>query len=539
MYSKTNTARLDLSFFDIEHLKGLKDNIKAAPKEYKAFLKTVPDLIENLGQAHQFLEDHLKEVLSSFCLPSTPWDMLDASQTQDTEQLTALCTKHNFHHLYCSINHVINYGEKLKTLLRLGQHIQPCDDNQLNTLEETVLPVKKLQTTLLEHLLRITKQPPPVINVGDSFETEVCLLANISPVAPALRIRIIKAADAEKLVSGAATCEEIESSATIAENRAALLEYGQIWISHFKKKPLLKKISHSWNVDGEHLNKSDNQKCVLLYEIVPNFEKSQNSASLERIWTLSHPFLIINDLTQYSDAFATILWDRIFDGKDTEWCKLSTVLSKVFSYLTGATKRSLSESDLLYFRRKLGISSDSGTVSLKRFSKEDVDSDLRFSFWSWFCSICKIIRANLLPYWEKGYLMGFDTKESIAQKMLYVKKCCFLLRFSDSQLGALSISRFDFDSSREHRHTAFLLPPDQELHSLTKQLENFDRLKDIDYICDKNFTLINKKLFLDSPDLIIERSNQSELNADNKEAYSIYIQCMNGLWNFLPKPFSS
>jgi hypothetical protein len=46
-----------------------------------------------------------------------------------------------------------------------------------------------------------------------------------------------------------------------------------------------------------------------------------------------------------------------------------------------------------------------------------------------------------------GYLMGFGSKEGIAEEMRKQEKPLFLLRFSDSQLGALSISRFDSDSN--------------------------------------------------------------------------------------------
>lgn len=55
----------------------------------------------------------------------------------------------------------------------------------------------------------IRKQPPPVLEVGTPFETEVGLLANIPSLSPVLRIRVLSAADAESLVSGAASCEEM------------------------------------------------------------------------------------------------------------------------------------------------------------------------------------------------------------------------------------------------------------------------------------------------------------------------------------------
>jgi hypothetical protein len=52
-----------------------------------------------------------------------------------------------------------------------------------------------------------------------------------------------------------------------------------------------------------------------------------------------------------------------------EWHKLAATLKKIFCYLTGASKRELSEHDLQYFRQKLDLASDTDTVTLKHFMK--------------------------------------------------------------------------------------------------------------------------------------------------------------------------
>uniref|UniRef100_A0A914VZB6 SH2 domain-containing protein n=1 Tax=Plectus sambesii TaxID=2011161 RepID=A0A914VZB6_9BILA len=501
MYTNTSVPNMDLRAFDIELLNDLKVSLKAFLKKYEAFLKTLPALIESHSQARQFLEENQKRLCSSFQQLKPRLDTFDNSNAKETEQLLKRYSN-EFSLSFRSNLHLISFGEKLKTLLMLGQLLQSTDDNQLNVLEENVLALRKLQTTQLEQSMIVTKQPPPVLMAGKCIETEVRWLANISPVSPSLRIRIIKADDAEKLISGEAISDEIASPASITENCTELLEYGDIWISHFNKKPLLKTVKKSWQDDGKQSSSGEDGKYVLLYEIAPVLGKGETSSNLHPIWTISHPFILISNSADYCDAFATVLWSRAFkDEKEIEWSTLSAVLNKVFDYLTGGTKRSLSESDLLYFRRKLGVRRDSDTVSLKRFSKNNVEPDVTFSFWSWFFHVCKIIKKNSLPYWEKGYLMGFDTKESIAKKISVDHKCCFLLRFSDSQLGSLSISRFDFDYTGEQRHTAFLLPPDQELYALVTLLDNFDQLKDIHYFRGKDLKSIDKKLLLCDPDL--------------------------------------
>lgn len=55
------------------------------------------------------------------------------------------------------------------------------------------------------------------------------------------------------------------------------------------------------------------------------------------------------------------------------------------------------------------------------------------------------------------------------------------------------------------------------------------------YICDKDYNIVDKQLFFDNPELIIDKILPSEMDVDNDttEVRSIYIQCMDGVWNFL------
>ncbi|OUC41211.1 STAT protein, DNA binding domain protein [Trichinella nativa] len=68
--------------------------------------------------------------------------------------------------------------------------------------------------------------------------------------------------------------------------------------------------------------------------------------------------------------------------------------------------------------------------------REDVD----FSFWSWFFEIAALIKQKLLRLWDDGLITGFISREDARSLLLSLHESSFLLRFSDSHLGGLSIS---------------------------------------------------------------------------------------------------
>jgi hypothetical protein len=51
-----------------------------------------------------------------------------------------------------------------------------------------------------------------------------------------------------------------------------------------------------------------------------------------------------------------------------------------------------------------------------------------------------LIKAKLLPYWERGYLLGFISKQQATNVLTRNQHPSFLLRFSDSQAGTVSIA---------------------------------------------------------------------------------------------------
>jgi hypothetical protein len=50
-----------------------------------------------------------------------------------------------------------------------------------------------------------------------------------------------------------------------------------------------------------------------------------------------------------------------------------------------------------------------------------------------------LIKAKLMPFWESGYMIGFISKDQASNVLMQNKHPAFLLRFSDTIAGAVSI----------------------------------------------------------------------------------------------------
>uniref|UniRef100_A0A914W7J5 SH2 domain-containing protein n=1 Tax=Plectus sambesii TaxID=2011161 RepID=A0A914W7J5_9BILA len=151
----------------------------------------------------------------------------------------------------------------------------------------------------------------------------------------------------------------------------------------------------------------------------------------------------------------------------------------------------------------MNISKDMPMVTYQRFAKDKIASGIKFSFWTWFYSICTLINSDLLPYWEKGCLMGFLSREEIAQKLGSMNMPAFLLRFSDSQLGTVSVSSFKHDGTGAMKHLPFLLESEklEKAGSLIELLRDFDQLRAVRHFCDKDYVMKDKGFFFEDPDL--------------------------------------
>ncbi|XP_065218281.1 signal transducer and activator of transcription 5B-like [Planococcus citri] len=164
---------------------------------------------------------------------------------------------------------------------------------------------------------------------------------------------------------------------------------------------------------------------------------------------MSLPVTVIVHGNQEAHACATITWDngtadlnrqKFFDVPDeVPWPLVASFLNmKMYS----AVGRELTEQNISYLAEKLfGWKQDyrSSTLTWNRFAKE-VLPGRSFTFWDWFYSKMKLTKDHLKELWKEDKIVGFIGKQH-AEELL--QRCCvgtFMLRFSDSELGGISIS---------------------------------------------------------------------------------------------------
>lgn len=96
-------------------------------------------------------------------------------------------------------------------------------------------------------------------------------------------------------------------------------------------------------------------------------------------------------------------------------------------------------------------------LSWSLFCKETLP-DRNFTFWEWFYRILILTSNHMQPLWKEGYIMGFVSRQA-AQNLLLQnhQNGLFLLRFSDSELGGVTIAYVIHDAYRKITRRIFCL----------------------------------------------------------------------------------
>lgn len=78
-------------------------------------------------------------------------------------------------------------------------------------------------------------------------------------------------------------------------------------------------------------------------------------------------------------------------------------------------------------------------ITWSQFCKEPIP-ERSFTFWEWFFAIMKLTREHLRNLWKDDRIMGFVHKKTAEEMLLKCQPGTFLLRFSDSELGGVTIA---------------------------------------------------------------------------------------------------
>ncbi|XP_025063067.1 signal transducer and activator of transcription 5B isoform X4 [Alligator sinensis] len=252
-------------------------------------------------------------------------------------------------------------------------------------------------------------------------------------------------------------------------------------ISEQQAKALLKNESTRNESSGEILNNC----CVMEYH-----QATGTLSAHFRNMTLSLPVVVIVHGSQDNNATATVLWDNAFaePGRvpfavpdKVLWPQLCEALNMKFKAEV-QSNRGLTKENLVFLAQKLFNSTsnhledyNSMTVSWSQFNRENLPGR-NYTFWQWFDGVMEVLKKHLKPHWNDGAILGFVNKQQAHDLLINKPDGTFLLRFSDSEIGGITIA-WKFDSPE--RMFWNLMPfttRDFSIRSLA------DRLGDLSYL---------------------------------------------------------
>ncbi|XP_047435770.1 signal transducer and activator of transcription 6 [Mugil cephalus] len=304
----------------------------------------------------------------------------------------------------------------------------------------------QLLQVLIESSLVVDKQPPQVIKTQSKFSATVRYLLG-EKIAPGkavmLRAQIINELQARNLGSA--------PSETVGEliNNSAVLEHNvasKSTCATFRNMSI-KKIKRADRKGSESVTE---EKFALLFSAEIPITGCDTPYKIQMI---SQPVVVIVHGSQDNNAVATIIWDCAFSEPDrvpfvvpdrVSWSIMFSTLNSKF------TSEVQTQHELDYYNQhflaqkifdKTNLSEDytNMQVSWAQFNKE-VLPGRPFTFWQWFEGVMELSKKHLKDYWSEGLIFGFIGKQHLHLILKDRPDGTFLLRFSDSEIGGITIA---------------------------------------------------------------------------------------------------
>uniref|UniRef100_A0A8C2W181 Signal transducer and activator of transcription n=1 Tax=Chinchilla lanigera TaxID=34839 RepID=A0A8C2W181_CHILA len=391
---------------------------------------------------------------------------------------------------------IIQYQESLRIQAQFTQLAQLSPQERLS--RESALQQK--QATLEAWLQReaqtlqryrvtfiIEKQPPQVLKTQTKFAATVRLLVggklNVHMNPPQVKATIISEQQAKALLKNENTRNECSGEIL---NNCCVMEYHQAsgtLSAHFRNMSL-KRIKRADRRGAESVTE---EKFTVLFE--SQFSVGGNELVFQ-VKTLSLPVVVIVHGSQDHNATATVLWDNAFaePGRvpfavpdKVPWPQLCEALNMKFKAEVQSA-RGLTKENLVFLAQKL-FSSGSGhledysgmSVSWSQFNRENLPG-WNYTFWQWFDGVMEVLKRHHKPHWNDGAILGFVNKQQAHDLLINKPDGTFLLRFSDSEIGGITIA-WKFDSpDRNLWNLKPFTTRDFSIRSLA------DRLGDLSYL---------------------------------------------------------
>uniref|UniRef100_A0A672HKD9 Signal transducer and activator of transcription n=1 Tax=Salarias fasciatus TaxID=181472 RepID=A0A672HKD9_SALFA len=287
----------------------------------------------------------------------------------------------------------------------------------LNELNSTITDII---SALVTSTFIIEKQPPQVLKTQTKFAATVRLLVggklNVHMNPPQVKATIISEQQAKALLKNENTRND--SSGEILNNNC-VMEYHQTTgtlSAHFRNMSL-KRIKRSDRRGAESVTE---EKFTIL------FESQFSVGSNELVFQVKGrvPFLVPDK----------VLWPQLCDAINMKY------KAEVQS------NRGLSEENLVFLAQKAFSSSSNSpddyrsmTMTWSQFNRESLPGR-NFTFWQWFDGVMELTKKHLKPHWNDGAILGFVNKQQAQDMLMSKPNGTFLLRFSDSEIGGITIA---------------------------------------------------------------------------------------------------
>jgi len=359
---------------------------------------------------------------------------------------------------------------QLKQLEVLLQQLGDNTTTNSKMLPELLVGITDLLSNLVTGTFIIEKQPPQVMKTNTKFQATVRLLVggqlNVHMASPSVSVSIISETQANQLLKSppqAVKRREDYSSGEIL-NGQGNMEYHQTTrqVSVTFRNLQLKRIKRTEKKGTESVME---EKFSVLF-----WTEFQIGELKFQVWTLSLPVVVIVHGNQEPQALATITWDNAFAEwgrppfrvpEKVEWFKMATALNMKWTSACG-TSRSLTNDNLYYlackaFRNPNLLNDDFKNLQISwgQFCRDPLP-DRNFTFWEWFYRVMNLTSNHMGGPWSEGYIMGFVSKQSAEELLMSREGGCFLLRFSDSELGGVTIAYVRQD---QHQKNVFMVAP--------------------------------------------------------------------------------
>ncbi|XP_037050734.1 signal transducer and activator of transcription 5A-like [Bradysia coprophila] len=340
-------------------------------------------------------------------------------------------------------------------------------------IEQAYKDVTCLLVNLIESGFVVEDQPPQIMKPDVNFKTTVRLLTanlGIHLNHPSVAVSLFAESPMDSPCRSKCQTYEILNNTGKLEDQSST-HHLTCTFNNMK----LEKFKRSGKKDPHYVTE---KKYALLFESA--FQTAGDLTINVSAKTL--PIVIVVHTNQEPQSWATIFWDNAFAEihrqpfKVVDKVRCSQLFSALSTKFESETNKCLTADCFKYLHEKLfeaDYNDEDRLISWAQFCKVPL-LGRKFTFWQWFYSAMKLVKHHAQEAWSDGFIIGFINKQETIAKLQNCQAGTFLVRFSESELGGISIAWVD---TALPRSTVMLEPyfsDDLKKRSLA------DRIRDLD-----------------------------------------------------------